>query len=224
MDIRIEAWGRTDYWYSLEQQHQARERIIQEPQASGLIAVTEHQPVVTIGKTGNRKNLKRAPNELRALGIAFFQTDRGGDVTYHGPGQATIYPIINLKALGMGLREYLRNLESVGIDFFRTYGVAVETRKGFTGLWTDGSKIASIGIGVRQWVTRHGISLNIRTQQTGFQWIVPCGIPGCTVTSLEETGQRTPNPLEAGMDYAERLKAFLQNKTKTEADEMDHNA
>ncbi len=215
MDIRIEVWGRTDYRDSLKRQQQARDRVIRKKNSTGLIAVTEHQPVITIGKTGDPKHLKRSPDELRAQGIEFVRTDRGGDVTYHGPGQATVYPIIDLKALHMGLREYLRNLEIVGMSFFHTQGVPVKTREGFTGLWTTGGKIASIGIGVKQWVTCHGISLNIHTQADGFHWIVPCGISGCIVTSLQDACGRTPNVVQAGTDYAERLKTFLQHKHKT---------
>ena len=111
-----------------------------------------------------------------------MEADRGGDVTYHGPGQLVAYPILDLKRRGLSIRQYLRMLEGVIVDFLARYGVRGERVEGFTGVWVDGAKVAAIGIGVHNWVSFHGVAINIDPNMEHFRLIVPCGIPDKPVT------------------------------------------
>ena len=135
------------------------------------------------------------PRAARRLGVTVVETDRGGDVTYHGPGQLVGYPILFLPEGRRDLHRYLRDLEDVLIDTLAAYGVRGGRVSGKTGVWVGGAKIAAIGVRVTRWVTSHGFALNVTTDLDRFRWIVPCGIEGCRVTSLEAlTGRRVPLP------------------------------
>lgn len=144
-----------------------------------VLLLLEHPPVVTLGRTSQQANL------LQASGIDVFEVERGGDVTYHGPGQLVGYPILDLNGYKKDLHWYLRTLEQALIDALGQLGIPAERNSGFTGVWTRGRKIASIGIHVKQWVTWHGFALNITTDLTDFERIVPCGIPGVVMTSVQ---------------------------------------
>ena len=115
-----------------------------------------------------------------------FQTDRGGDVTYHGPGQLVGYPIINLKTMGLGIRSYVSNIEQLLIDVLYDYGINASIKKGLTGVWIEDRKIASIGIRVSQWITTHGFALNVNTDMDYFSNIISCGIDNVSMTSMEK--------------------------------------
>lgn len=141
------------------------------------LLLLEHTPIYTIGAGGDLGNL--LDPELRATRI-----NRGGDVTYHGPGQLVGYPIVDLVRRGRDLHRYLRFLESFLIEVSAWFGVAGHTVAGKTGVWTDGGKLASIGVGVRQWVTMHGFCLNVGADTTPFDRINPCGMARCPVTAL----------------------------------------
>ena len=144
-----------------------------------LLLVLEHPPVVTLGRSAH------AAHVLQPAGVEVVEVERGGDVTYHGPGQLVGYPIIDLRNYKQDLHWYLRTLEQTLIAALGFLGIPAETNPGFTGVWTRGRKIASIGIHVKQWVTWHGFALNVATDLTEFQRIVPCGIPGVVMTSVE---------------------------------------
>jgi lipoyl(octanoyl) transferase len=148
-----------------------------------VLLLLEHPPVVTLGRNS------RAAHVLRPAGVEIFEVERGGDVTYHGPGQLVGYPILDLRGYKQDLHWYLRTLEQALIDALRLLAIPADRNPGYTGVWTRGRKIASIGVHVKHWVTWHGFALNIATDLEEFERIVPCGIPDVVMTSVErETG------------------------------------
>lgn len=146
------------------------------------LLLLEHPPVVTLGRTS------QAAHVIQSDGVEVFEVERGGDVTYHGPGQLVGYPILDLTGYRRDLHWYLRTLEAALIQALATLGILGDRRTGFTGVWTNGRKIASIGVHVKQWVTWHGFALNVSTNLQAFDRIVPCGIPGVEMTSVEREG------------------------------------
>jgi len=149
-----------------------------------LLLLVEHPPVVTLGRGTRDTSLPLDPEALRRRGIEVFEVERGGDVTYHGPGQLVGYPIFDLRQHREDLHWYLRQLEEALIVALAEFGIAAERNPGYTGVWTKGRKIASIGVHAKQWVTWHGFALNVTTELSAFDLIVPCGIPGVVMTSL----------------------------------------
>lgn len=148
------------------------------------VIITEHRPVFTLGRLGRKENLLASDTALTEKGIKIVSVDRGGDITFHGPGQLVLYPIIDLKTRGRDLHRYLRDLESVIINFLNIYGVIAERVRGKTGVWVGNRKIASIGIATSNWVTYHGASVNIDVELSYFSMIHPCGMKDVTMTSL----------------------------------------
>jgi lipoyl(octanoyl) transferase len=144
-----------------------------------VLLLLEHPPVVTLGRTA------RAAHVLRPDGVDVFEIERGGDVTFHGPGQLVGYPILDLTGHKPDLHWYLRTLERALIAALAELGIPAGRNPGATGVWTDNRKIASIGVHVKQWVTWHGFALNVTTDLAQFDRIVPCGIPGVEMTSIE---------------------------------------
>lgn len=165
------------------------ELVAQRGAAEGLgdvLLLLEHEPVYTIGRTPDQSSLRDASH----LPYPVVEINRGGQATYHGPGQLVGYPILDLKKRGQDLHRYLRDLEEVLIEALAQYGVAACRREGLTGVWVGARKIASIGVGVRHWVSMHGFALNVCGDLTPFSEITPCGIAGVEMTNLErETGQ-----------------------------------
>jgi lipoic acid synthetase/lipoyl(octanoyl) transferase len=149
---------------------------------SALLA--EHEAVFTIGRPGSRKNLLVDEGALNAAGIRVIDTDRGGDITFHGPGGLVVYPVIDLKYRSRDLHRYLRELEDLAINFLAGYAVDGERVESQTGVWARGGKIAFIGVGASDWVTYHGLSININIDLGYFGMINPCGLKGARVTSL----------------------------------------
>ena len=146
----------------------------------------EHEPVYTIGRTPDQSSLRGGAQLPHPL----FPINRGGQATYHGPGQLMGYPIIDLRRCGQDLHRYLRWLEALLIETLSGLDVSAQTRAGLTGVWIDNRKIASIGVGVRHWITMHGFALNVCGDLAPFDQIVPCGIANVTMTSIEkETGR-----------------------------------
>lgn len=152
--------------------------------ADDLLLLVEHDPVVTLGRGTKETSLPIPPDAIRQRGVEVFEVERGGDVTFHGPGQLVGYPILDLTHHRQDLHWYLRAVEEALIDALGTLGIPAERRPGLTGVWTRGRKIASIGIHVKQWVTFHGFALNVSTDLSFFDLIVPCGIDGVTMTSV----------------------------------------
>lgn len=189
------AWlGRVGYADALALQREAvRARAL--PGAADRLFLLEHPDVVTIGRGGSERHVLIDAESARRLGVTVVETDRGGDVTYHGPGQLVGYPILALPEGRRDLHRYLRDLEEALIDTLAAYGVRGGRVPGRTGVWVAGAKVAAIGVRVTRWVTSHGFALNVTTDLDRFRWIVPCGIEACRVTSLEAlTGRRVPLP------------------------------
>ena len=148
----------------------------------------EHTPVFTLGKRGGRENLTVADDFLQARGVTVFETERGGNITYHGPGQLVAYPIISLKRAGVGVADYVYLLEEVMLRTAADRGVPAGRNSKNRGVWIGNDKLGSIGIAVKRGITLHGLALNVLTDLTPFEWINPCGLTGVGITSLAAAG------------------------------------
>jgi len=173
-----------------------------------MLLLLEHPPVVTLGRATKQRNLISSEEFLASKGVELFEVERGGDVTFHGPGQLVGYPIIDLKRHRLDLHWYLRQVEQALIDTLAAYSIPAERNVGFTGVWTKGKKIASIGVHARDWVTWHGFALNVTTDLSYFDLIIPCGIDGVTMTSIErEIDVRDSQLPQANIDIAAEIAA-----------------
>ena len=195
-ELAVLGLGRMAYAEALELQRTLAIRRIEKSIGRDLLLLVEHPPVVTLGRGFRAGSLPLPAKVLEARGIDLFEIDRGGDVTFHGPGQLVGYPIFDLQEHRADLHWFLRQLERALIRALSEFGIESERRPGYTGVWTAGRKIASIGIHVRQWVTWHGFALNVSTDLSYFDLIVPCGIPGVVMTSIHrELAERAPRDL-----------------------------
>ncbi|HEY2626050.1 MAG TPA: lipoyl(octanoyl) transferase LipB [Candidatus Udaeobacter sp.] len=156
------------------------------------LLLLEHEPVYTIGRTPDRSSLLGAAHLPHPL----FPINRGGQATYHGPGQLMGYPIVDLGRCGKDLHRYLRWLEQLLIELLAHYGIASSRRESLTGVWVDRRKIASIGVGVRHWITMHGFALNVCGDLSPFNYIIPCGINDVAMTSMEKESDNTYSVLD----------------------------
>jgi lipoyl(octanoyl) transferase len=157
------------------------------------LLLLEHPPVITLGRGGKRDNLLASDDALQAHGVRFFETTRGGDITYHGPGQIVGYPILHLGEGNRDVRRYVTNLEEVLIRTIAEYGITATRVDGRRGIWVGNDKIAAIGVRIARWVTSHGWALNVSTNLEHFRLITPCGLQGTGVTSIErELGRSVP--------------------------------
>ena len=176
--------GTVPYGEALELQRDLARRRIAGEIDEDLLLLLEHPPVVTLGRTAKEAHIVSSPERLRARGVEVHEVERGGDVTFHGPGQLVGYPIIDLKRHRQDLHWYLRQVEEALIVALAEVGIDGERHGGYTGVWTHGRKIASIGVHARDWVTWHGFALNVTTDLSYFDLIVPCGIPQVQMTSV----------------------------------------
>ncbi len=161
----------------------------------GYLLLVEHDPpVITVSRrAGARQHLVATDAELAAAGVEVAETDRGGDITYHGPGQLVVYPILDLNTLGLPLLGYMRFLERVVTDTLAVWGIEGRRDETATGVWVGGSKICAIGVRLSRWVSMHGLALKVTTNLSHFDLIVPCGLTGRTVTSMQrEIGDACP--------------------------------
>ena len=180
--------GITNYREAWEFQKRLFNRVVEERSQNYLI-LTEHDPVITIGKSGSLKNLLTEPSHLVSKGIDLVDIDRGGDITFHGPGQLVGYPIIDLSQFQKDIHWYLRTIEEVIIQLLREFNIEGIRIPDLTGVWVKNRKICAIGVKVTRWVTMHGFALNISTDLNYFNHIIPCGISDHGVTSIfEELG------------------------------------
>ena len=178
--------GRQSYEESLTLQREAARARIAGSVDQDLLLLVEHPAVVTLGRASKSAHLLASPDALRERGVELFEVERGGDVTFHGPGQLVGYPIIDLKNHRQDLHWYLRQVEELLIRALATYGLHGRREAGYTGVWIEDRKIASIGVHARDWVTWHGFALNVATDLRYFELIVPCGIPAVRMTSVRE--------------------------------------
>lgn len=191
--------GRINFADALALQEEIVAKKREDRSAPDELLLLEHEPVYTIGKTPDQSSLV----DSAALPHPLFTINRGGQATYHGPGQLIGYPIVDLRRCGQDLHRYLRWLEDVLIKTLAIFELRAKTRPGLTGVWVAERKIASIGVGVRHWITMHGFALNVSGDLSPFEHIVPCGIANVTMTSIEkETGQ-TFSPEEVSRRAAE---------------------
>jgi lipoyl(octanoyl) transferase len=185
--MKIEWLGRIDYETGLRIQDTRLESCLNT--ASETVLLLEHEPVYTIGRLPDKSSL-RMPSQLP---YRVFEINRGGQATYHGPGQLVGYPILDLRVRGRDLHIYLRNLEGLLIDLMADFGIGASRVEGKTGVWVEGRKIASIGVGIRKWETMHGFALNVSSDLHGFRHITPCGIADVCMTSVSrELGEEIP--------------------------------
>ena len=205
--------GRMEYGAALALQRALRERRIA-GEAPDTLLMVEHPPVVTLGRRAAKADLLLSRELLQAQGVAVFDVERGGRATYHGPGQIVAYPIISLRERGLSVPRYVAALEEAVIAYLATLGLEAARRAGYPGVWVRGRKIAAIGVHLRQWVSMHGVALNVSTDLAQYAAIVPCGITDAEVTSVAaEMGAaelgHAPPLTEAGVGVAAALAASL---------------
>lgn len=189
--------GLRSYAEALSFQREVAAKRISKEIPQDVLLLVEHPPVITLGRSTKQENLLFTPELLTARGVELFEVERGGDVTFHGPGQLVGYPIVDLNEHKLDLHWYLRQVEEVLIRAVARFGIVAERVLGKTGIWTSGAtttdasprheprKLASIGVHARQWVTWHGFALNVTTDLSYFDLMVPCGLPGVDMTSVE---------------------------------------
>ena len=196
--LAILALGRVPYHEAHALQRRLAEAVADEAIDHDLLLLLEHEPTVTLGRATKETSLLVPPDSLAQAGITVAEVERGGDVTWHGPGQLVGYPILHLARHQQDLHWYLRMVEEALIVALDALGIPAERNPGFTGVWTAGRKIASIGIHVRRWVTTHGFALNVHNDLADFARIVPCGITGVEMTSVaQELGAAAHAPADA---------------------------
>ena len=207
--------GRMDYDAAWRLQLDHVERV----KAGGAdrLLFVEHPHAVTFGRNGHAENLLVSRQRLTELGVAYHETDRGGDVTYHGPGQIVGYPILDLKRWKRDVGAYMRALEEVLILTLADYGLEGERAKGATGVWVGGAKVAAIGVHISRWVSSHGFALNVTTDLAYFGYIVPCGLAK-PVTSLETLLGRAPERQEIQAALSRRFGEVFHREMRPEED------
>jgi len=187
MDIKVVKLGRLEYGKALAIQEKLL-ALRQAGKIGDIMLLVEHPPVLTVGRRGEYSNILLPTEELKAAGVEIFDVNRGGDVTYHGPGQVVGYPIMDLNDYGRDIKDYVGKIEDIFIRLLKEdYDItARRDDKKYTGVWVENSKITAIGIAVKRWVTMHGFAFNVNTDLNHFRWINPCGITDKGVTSLQK--------------------------------------
>ena len=175
--------GLVDYEKAWELQHQLWSRRVKE-ELPDLLLFLEHPHVITLGRRGNRSHLIASPEVLEKMKIPLFHVERGGDVTYHGPGQVVVYPILDLREYGYRLIRYIGQLEEVILRVLKDFGIEGIRDPLNRGVWVNGEKIASVGVAIKRWVSFHGFSLNYETNLKYFELINPCGLEGKKMTTM----------------------------------------
>jgi len=184
--LRVRWFARMEFAAALALQEEIVAKKREDRSSADELLLLEHEPVYTIGRTPDQSSLRGA----RHLPHPLFPIKRGGQATYHGPGQLMGYPIIDLRRCGQDLHRYLRWIEQLLIEVLADYGIGASRRESLTGVWVENRKIASIGVGVRHWITMHGFALNVHGDLSPFNHIIPCGINEVAMTSIEkETGK-----------------------------------
>jgi lipoyl(octanoyl) transferase len=206
-DLTVRWLGRMSFADALALQERIVARKYADRSLGDELLLLEHEPVYTIGRTPDRSSL---------LGVAhlphpLFEINRGGQATYHGPGQLIGYPIIDLRRCGQDLHRYLRWLEQLLIEFLAGHEIPATRREGLTGVWVGHRKIASIGVGVRHWITMHGFALNAGDDLSPFDFIVPCGLPNVTMTSMEIETAESQSVADVAAEFATMAREHIQN-------------
>lgn len=218
--VDIELCGRVDYRSMWERQLDYFHKLIDSVKAENTpdeekIFLVEHDAVYTLGKHGKDKNLLVDTASLRATGTECIRIERGGDITYHGPGQLVVYPILYLKAHNLGVKKYIELLEEAVIIFLKQFGVKGQRVEGATGVWIDAGsprerKICAIGVKCSHFVTMHGLALNLNTDLSNFKLINPCGFTDKGVTSLSEEIGKNVDFEKCALNFGKILKRLLE--------------
>ncbi len=201
--MEVRTLGRVSYREAWSLQRELAARIAAGDLPEQLLLL-EHPHTYTLGRSGGLNHLLASPEELAALGAEVVGSDRGGDITYHGPGQLVGYPLLNLRRMGGDVHVYLRTIEQALIETLAEYGLTGEREKEYTGVWVQGAKVAAIGVKVSRSVTMHGFALNVSTDMAYFDHIVACGIQGRRATSMEELLDGGPVPGADLLDGVQR--------------------
>lgn len=218
--------GVRDYREVWEMQQRVQEEVKQQKirgeLTSNYLFFVEHPPVYTLGKSGKEANMLWDAVQLRAKHAEFIKVDRGGDITFHGPGQLVVYPVVDLENFGMGVKEYVRALEEVVIRTLKKYGLSGARVEGATGVWLEtGSplerKICAIGVKCSRYVTMHGFALNVNTDLAYFNAIHPCGFVDKGVTSLQKELKRTADMEEVKAEVLRQFRSVMKMKINDNA-------
>ena len=219
--LNVRWLGRIEFAHALGLQEELVAKKREGPSLEDQLLLLEHEPVYTIGRTPDRSSLS-ATGRIRGaeLGSAhlphpLFPINRGGQATYHGPGQLMGYPIIDLRRCGQDLHKYLRWLEQLLIDLLAGYDIAAHRRESLTGVWVEHRKIASIGVGVRHWITMHGFALNVCGDLSPFDQITPCGISNVLMTSIEKETATSMSVAAAAVKMEEVIGQMWQDARGT---------
>jgi lipoate-protein ligase B len=203
--LLVTSLGTVPYADALALQRSLAQARIDGTLTDDVLLLVEHPPVVTIGRSTDKAHLLHSAEALAERGVELFEVERGGDVTFHGPGQLVGYPIIDLRGHREDLHWYLRQLEETLIRSLAMFGVPAERRAKLTGVWTNGRKIASIGVHAKSWVTWHGFALNVTTDLSYFDLMVPCGIADVEMTSIAH---------ELGIDTGAASLGVIEQQTR----------
>jgi lipoate-protein ligase B len=203
-----------DYEVALSQQMLRVQNILDDETSPYVLNFLEHQPVLTTGRTFDSSHLLLSTEHLEKKGVPVIEVSRGGSVTYHGPGQLTVYLHIHLKELGLGLTTLMRDLEQWVIDALNGLGLDSDRMEGKTGVWTSKGKVCAMGIAAKKFVTYHGIGLNICVDRQSFDWIVPCGLTE-PVASLDQLIDPPPPISEVRQSLLSHLPHWLASKDQT---------
>ncbi|QEK13443.1 lipoyl(octanoyl) transferase LipB [Crassaminicella thermophila] len=212
MKLNVMTLGRCEYENALDIQYDILKKR-QDGYIEDTLILVEHLPVITLGRRAEKSNIIGSEKLLEDSGIKIYQTNRGGDVTYHGLGQIVGYPIFNLKKMHIGIRKFVRNIEEVFIRLLKDkYNIDAERNQEHTGVWVNNNKIVAIGLAVKKGVTMHGFSFNVNSNLDHFKLIVPCGISDKGVTSIERILGKTVDFHEANQYVIEYFsKIFNQD-------------
>lgn len=207
--------GRISFADALARQEELVRQKYADPKLPDELWLLEHDPVYTIGRTPDRSSLRGAEHLPHPL----FPTNRGGQATWHGPGQLVGYFLLDLRRHGQDLHRYLRWIEKFLVELLATHQIAATTRAGLTGVWIENRKIASIGVGVRHWITMHGFALNVRGDLSAFDQITPCGLENVTMTSIEKEMGAAPALDEIAHQISALARARLVEIVKSSTSE-----
>ncbi|GAB4163936.1 MAG: lipoyl(octanoyl) transferase LipB [Planctomycetota bacterium] len=191
--LRVHRLGRVRYGPVLRQQIALKDALRREKPGDDYLILVEHEPVVTLGRGWQGGNLILPEEKYSELGIDIHHVSRGGDVTYHGPGQLVAYPIFDLNRHGRDLHRFLHNIEETAIHVLASYGLSAGRKEGLTGAWVDNAKVCAIGVAVSSWISYHGLAFNIDPIMQHFGLIIPCGITSYPVSSLSALLGYTPD-------------------------------
>lgn len=201
MNLIVEDWGTVSYQQAYKRQHELVQLLRDDHEHPGVCLVLEHNPVFTIGRNGSVDHVAVSKDHLERREIELIRVERGGEVTYHGPGQLVCYPIVNLRRMGLSVVDFVRNLEQVMLNVVYGWGISAGRDDRNHGIWQDGRKLGSIGIAIKHSITYHGLALNVDIDLEPFSWVNPCGLAGVTMTSMS---RELNQPVDV-MDVKQRM-------------------